>query len=376
MIPAMTPKERLTRQALGQDVDHVPTIGGWIGGARNLAMLGGISLEQYLADPVAGVIRAHKAMGVDGMVGPVYPTAADQIRTGSVTEEKFAGMEPEALVEHANSLPDTEKGVLAKFDAAAAEAKYREHFGAAARDWQGIVAIPNFWDLGGHFPLYHQFGYVAFLSACALYPEAVHKIWWARSLHSRERAKILSRLYRELDLVPMLFCGEDLCNNQGPMVSPDFLRQYYFPTVKMILQPLIDAGIRIIHHCDGDVRPVVDDFLAMGFSGLQGFQFELGVDPYELKQKRAFDGRPLLFFTGMSVTYTLPFGSPDDVRREVDWFHDWTEGGRGMFLFTTNVTGVEVPPENVRAGYQHAQTLKFGTPRSSAPRLWPWRQRL
>ena len=78
----------------------------------------------------------------------------------------------------------------------------------------------------------------AFLMACSLYPEAVGKIYWAKSLHSRQRARILAALYKEYDLVPLMFCGEDLCNNKGPMVSPAFLRQHYFRTVRMIIEPL------------------------------------------------------------------------------------------------------------------------------------------
>jgi hypothetical protein len=369
----MNAKERLTRQVLGKEVDRVPTLGGWIGGAHVLAALGGISIEEYLRDPFAGMVRAHRALGVDGMVGPNVPTRADQIRTASAfTEDRFPGVEPEAIVEYANTLPDGEREVMASFDAAAAEKGYRDYFANARRDWQGIEAIPNFWELGGHFPLYTQFGYTAFLSACALYPEVVHKIWWVKSLHSRARAKIMARLYRELDLIPVLFCGEDVCSNQGPLASPEFLRQYYFPTVKMIVEPLVDAGVRLVHHCDGDIRPIVDDLLAMGFAGLQGFQYELGIDPYELAQKRAFDGRPLIFFASMNVSRTLPFGTPEDVRAEVEWLHHWTDGGSRMFLFTTNVSGVEVPPENLRAGYEHVRTLPVGAARDRTRRSWPW----
>lgn len=370
----MTPKERLTRQARGQEVDVLPTIGGWIGGARNLAALADLSLEKYLADPAGGVVLAHRTLGVDGMVTPIIPRAADQVRTGAVLEENFNDIEPEALLEHANTLPDTEKGVLADFDPVQEEKGFRDYFNHALANWQGIVPIPNYWDLGGHFPLYVQFGYVAFLSACSLYPEAVDKIWWAKSLHSRERAKILARLYRELDLVPLLFCGEDLCNNQGPMVAPDFLRKHYFPHVKMILEPIVNAGVRVIHHCDGDVRPLVDDYLSLGFSGLQGFQYELEVDPWEFKNKRGPLGEETIFFTGLSVTYTLPFGTPQDVKDEVDYFFDLTDGGRGMFLFTSNVTGVEVPSENLRTAYQYAKSHKMYAPANHRP--WPWSKKL
>ncbi len=372
MPVALTKKERLTRQARGQEIDRVPSLAGWIGGARVVAELAGITVEQYLADPMRGVVQSAVALDADGMIQPAVHRTADQIRTGSVVEARFAGIEPEALLERANSLPDSEAEILASFDAAGEERRYRAYFETAFAAWDGIEPVPNFWEIGGHFPLYTEFGYTAFLMACALYPEAVGRIYWAKSLHSRERAKILLRLYREYSLVPLMFCGEDVCNNKGPMVSPKFLRQHYFPTVKMIIEPLVDAGVRLIHHCDGDVRPVVDDFIDIGFSGFQGFQYELGVDPYDLKKRRSRLGEEMLFFTGLSVSRTLPFGAPEDVRDEVDYFLDFTGGGKGMFLITSNVTGVEVPPENLRTAYRYVKSWDAAAARTIRWRSWPW----
>ena len=375
MTKPLTKKERLTRQVRGQEVDRIPSIGGWILGVPNLARLAGISVSKYLADPLAGVVKAHLALDVDGMIQPVIPDRLDQIRTGLVQEEQFAGIEPEALVKKAESFPDSEREILAGFDYALEEQRYREYFQWARASWRGIEPVPNFWEIGGHFPLYTEFGYNAFLMACALYPEAVGKIYWAKSVYSRERAKILARLYRELDLVPVMFCGEDLANNKGPMVSPKFLLKYYLPTVQMIIEPLVESGVRLIHHCDGDIRPLVDDYLAIGFSGLQGFQYELGIDPYELAQKRGPQGEELLFFTGLSVSRTLPFGTPADVIEEVEYFLDYTNGGKNMFLFTTNVAGVEVPPENLLAGYHHVKTWDPARPRTPSRRKWPWAEK-
>ena len=323
----LTAKDRLLRQIRGQEIDCIPTIGGWMEGAQNLAQIGGTSIETYLADPLAGVVRANRALQVDGMVSPVVPQRTDEIRSGMVLEASFQGVQPEALLAAAEALPDDEKAILDRFDAQAEENRYRHYFEQAFRTWDGIVPIPNFWEIGGHFPLYVDYGYQAFWMACALYPEAVGKIWWAKSLHSRERAKILVKLYREYDLVPLMFCGEDVCNNQGPMVSTAFLRKYYFPTVQMIIAPLVEAGIRCIHHCDGDVRPVVDDFIRIGFSGLQGFQYELGIDLYELRQKRSLQGEPLLLFTGLSVSRTLPFGTTRGYSRRNRLFYR-CHGGR------------------------------------------------
>jgi hypothetical protein len=341
-------------------------------GVRNLAQIGEISIDAYLADPMAGVIRANRALAVDGMVSPAVPQSLDEIRTGLVVEASFQGVQPEAILAAAEALPDSETAILSSFDAQAEEARYRHYFEQAFRSWGGMVPIPNFWEIGGHFPLYTDYGYQAFWMACALYPEAVGKIWWAKSLHSRQRAKILVRLYREYDLVPLMFCGEDVCNNQGPMVSIAFLRQRYFPTVQMIIAPLIESGIRCIHHCDGNVRPVIDDFLQIGFSGLQGFQYELGIDLYELRRKRSLQGEPLLFFTGLSVSRTLPFGSLDDIRDEIDYFIDATDEGQGMFLFTSNVTGVEVPWENLRFAYKYLKGEDWKRSGKIKWREWPW----
>jgi len=376
MSVELTKKDRLRRQALGLEVDRIPSLGGWMLGVRNMAQIAGITPEAFLAEPEAGVVLANLRLEVDGMVQPVIPRHLDEMRTGLVAESQFTGIEPEAILQRANAIPDSEREILADFDQASEEKRYRNYFDKAFSAWRGIEPVPNFWEIGGHFPLYSEYGYIAFWQACALYPEAVGKIYWAKSLHSRERAKILVRLYREYDLVPLMFCGEDVCNNQGPMVSPAFLRRYYFPTVQMIIEPLVDAGIRLVHHCDGDVRPVVDDFLAIGFSGLQGFQYELGIDLYDLKQKRSRLGEELLFFTGLSVSRTLPFGSVEDVRYEVDYFLDATDGGKGMFLFTSNVSGVEVPPENLIAAYQHVKAWRPSLPRQARWRHWPGFEKL
>jgi len=155
--------------------------------------------------------------------------------------------------------------------------------------------------------------------------------------------------------VPLFFCGEDVCNNHGPMVSPAFLRRRYFPLVKMGVEPLVDAGIRLIHHCDGDVRPRGRGLPGLRLQRVPGIPVRAGDRPVRAEEAPRPARRRAALLRGMSVSRTLPLGTPDDVRDEVDYFLDFTDGGRGMFLFTTNVTGVEVAPDNLRAGYAHVK---------------------
>ena len=55
--------------------------------------------------------------------------------------------------------------VLADFDAVAAERHYRNYFETAYAQWDGLVPVPNFWEIGGPFPLYIEYGYVKEVAA-------------------------------------------------------------------------------------------------------------------------------------------------------------------------------------------------------------------
>lgn len=375
LVHPLTVQERLTRLARGQEVDRVPLIGGWFHGVRNLAKLAELTPEEYLSDPLAGVLKAHRALGVDAMISPIVPTELEQVRTGHVLEDQFKRMLPEMLLKRAHQIPDTPAKVLAaKFKAAEVEANYRKCWDEIRRRWGDMVYLPNHWELVANFSLYFEYGYEAFLAATALYPEAVGRIYWEDAILTRARNEIIVKLYREYALPPILFCGHDICDNRGPMCSPSFLREHYWPHARYSLAPLVEAGIRVIHHCDGNVMPNVDDMISAGFSGFQGFQYECGVDPWMISEKRSSQGEKQLFMAGMNITRTLPFGTVDDVIAEVDWCLDYAGGGQQLLFFTSSSIGPEVPLENVVAGYHHARTFRdFG--RTAQRRPWPWSTR-
>ena len=366
----MDRRERVMRQIRGQAVDRVPLMGGWFHGVDNLAALAGVSAERYLESPVENLARANLALDVDCMIEPIVPTYRGEIRTGEVLDARHAETTAEDLLRDGEAVPPTEANVLAAYDAAAEERKYREYFRRWTNALNPLILVPNFWDSVPDFHLFDRYGYNAYFSAIALYPEAVGRIFWKMAVEARARNTIILRLIRELELPPMLFTGSDICNTRGPMVSIAFLRQHYFPHERFALQPLVEAGIRVIRHCDGNVMPVVDDFITIGYSGFQGFQYECGVDPYQLAARRSSRGERPLFFAGLNVTRTLPFGTQEDVRREVEYVFDFTDGGAGLFFFTSSSIGPEVPLANVRAGYQYAAAGAGGEARAKHAR-WP-----
>jgi hypothetical protein len=336
----MKPKERVARQLQGQEVDRIPLMGGWFHGVDNLASFAGLPVDEYLRRPEESLLAANMALHVDCMIDPIVPTYREEIRTGEVLDASHAGAVAENLRRDAERIPDSESEVLDSFDRIWAEKHLREYFEHWTVAMGEMALIPTFWDSVPDFHLFDKYGYEAYFSAMALYPEAVGRLYWKSALEARARNEILAGQIRKAGLPAVVFTGLDICNSRGPMCSRAFLRAEYFPNEKIALKPLLDSGIRVIR---------------------QGFQYECGVDPYSIAARRSLRGERMLFFAGMNVTRTLPYGTTDDVRREIEFVLDFTEGGKGLFFFTSSSIGPEVPLENVTYAYNYVASGSYKT---------------
>lgn len=369
----MTRKVRILAQLNDQPVDRIPMFGGWNLGAANLAQIARMELVEFMKDPFAGMIEANLRLEVDAITTcPIVPQSEEEMRQGSVEEHNFEHFTPEDLLKRAEDTPDTEGELLADFDFDQAKKKYLDWYHTFLPKLKGMEALPTHWEAVANFQLFFQYGYKAFLEACGLYPDEVEKIFWADAVMTRQRNRALAAAFKELNLIPMMFLGHDICDNKSPMVSPRFLRQRYWKHARYSIEPLMEAGIQLFHHCDGNFMPLIDDVLEIGFNGFQGFQYECHVDPLVIRAKKTNDGKTPKLMTGLSVTRTLPYGTVQDVRDEVDYFLECTDGGKGMFLFTSNVTGVEVPPVNICAAYDYLRTISPESWQSKGITRWPW----
>ena len=105
-----------------------------------------------------------------------------------------------------------------------------------------------------------------------------------------------------------------------------------------------------IHSC-GAVYPLIPEFIAAGFDVLNPVQCSArGMEPRTLK--REF-GKDIVFWGGgVDTQKTLPFGTPEEVYREVreriDIFND---GGGFVFSSIHNVQS-NVPLENLLAMFR------------------------
>jgi uroporphyrinogen decarboxylase len=147
--------------------------------------------------------------------------------------------------------------------------------------------------------------------------------------------------------VDMIWLGDDLGAQHAMIMAPDQWRQVLKPRFADLIAGLkeINPDIKIAYHTDGYVEPVIPDLIEIGVDVLNPVQ-PASMDPAELKRKF---GMHLSFMGTMDVQDTLPFGSPDDVRREVAERLRTVGQNGGLILAPTHHVQLDTPIENLMA---------------------------
>lgn len=214
----------------------------------------------------------------------------------------------------------------------------------------GLAAFPGF--------RYGQYGYANYFMAYALFPEVMEKDFALSADLCLLRNQAAARAYVEGRLPPLCRLDHDMADGRGTLVDIRSLDRIWFPHFARCLQPLLEANVRLIWHCDGNLMEMVPRFLEVGIRGFQGFQYEHGMDYQKICHMKTRDGEPLNIIAGVSVTTTLPHGTPDDVRNELRWLVE--NGPRtGLFLGASSSIVPGTPWENLQAlvdGLKYYQT--------------------
>ena len=143
--------------------------------------------------------------------------------------------------------------------------------------------------------------------------------------------------------------GTDFGTQTGQFCSAETYRELYKPFHKSVNDRIhkLTPWKTFIHSC-GAVVPLIPEFIDAGFDILNPVQCSAaGMDPRTLK--REFGKQIVFWGGGVDTQRTLPFGTPDEVYREVrERIEIFGEGGGFVFNSTHNVQG-NVPTENILA---------------------------
>jgi uroporphyrinogen decarboxylase len=106
------------------------------------------------------------------------------------------------------------------------------------------------------------------------------------------------------------------------------------------------ADVRVMLHCCGGVRELMDDLIDAGLDAINPVQVNArGMHPGELKAE--FGDRITLWGGGCDTRDILPYGSPDQVAAHVEEQVRVLRGGGGFVFQQVHNILADVPAENV-----------------------------
>ena len=153
----------------------------------------------------------------------------------------------------------------------------------------------------------------------------------------------------------IIIMNGDLSGEETTLMSPDHCREYIKPYHVEIIEHIHNQGLLIVQHSDGNMWPILDDFLEVGFDGLHPIQPQC-MDIGETKQYVA--GKACIV-GNIDCRNLLVYGSKNEVEQAVKETIEVAAPGGGYIVSSSNAIHPGVKPENYIAMVE--ATHKYGT---------------
>lgn len=134
---------------------------------------------------------------------------------------------------------------------------------------------------------------------------------------------------------------DDVAFNSGPMFRPEFHREVILPVQKRVAQAL---ELPLITHSDGDMTPLLDDWLELGQQALHPIQ----PDVMDIESVKA-DYGDRIALVGNIFMDDLVHKDPADIAAQVRDRIEKIGAGGGYIISSSNSLTVDMKVDNVRA---------------------------
>lgn len=145
----------------------------------------------------------------------------------------------------------------------------------------------------------------------------------------------------------------DLAGEQSTIISPEHYREYIKPYHQEIVEHAHRKGVKIVKHSDGNVWPILEDFVEVGFDGIHPIQPQC-MDIAEVKAH--LTGRACLL-GNIDCRNLLPFGTEEEVEKTVKETIAKAAPGGGYIISSSNSIHPGCKAENyiamVRAAHRY-----------------------
>ncbi len=173
------------------------------------------------------------------------------------------------------------------------------------------------------------YGFEMLLLTMGMYPQEFAKVvegyyQWVRQFFDA---------YAKTD-IPVMMVHDDLCWTEGPVTHPAWYRKHIFPYIKKMIQPVKEAGKKIIFTSDGTIDAFFDDFVDLGADMLV-------MEPTSDIRAFALKYGDRCGFVGGIDCRTLIYSSYEQIEQEMKSIMEFGKRYPGFML----AVGNHIPPD-------------------------------
>ena len=141
------------------------------------------------------------------------------------------------------------------------------------------------------------------------------------------------------------FVGDDYGQQRGLLMSPATWRKFIKPCLAKMFDRVKSTGRTLAIHSCGNISAILGDLIDVGLDIYQTVQPEI----YGLKEVKENFGAHLTFWGGISTQKTLPYVTPDEVKKITRETIKILGKGGGYIAAPTHQVPADVPVENIIA---------------------------
>jgi uroporphyrinogen decarboxylase len=153
--------------------------------------------------------------------------------------------------------------------------------------------------------------------------------------------------------INVIGCEGDLASEENMLISPEQYREFIKPYQIELVEFTHQKGMKILKHSDGNMWPILEDHIEVGFDGFHPIQSDC-MDISEVKRKT--DGN-ICLIGNIDCRALLCEGSEKEVEATVKKTIDIAAPEGGFMLMSSNSIHAGIKPENyiamVKAGHEY-----------------------
>lgn len=174
------------------------------------------------------------------------------------------------------------------------------------------------------------------------YPDKVHELF---GMLCRFYCRMLERVYEKWQ-PDGVFTSDDLGTQTSTFFSLSMFDEFFAPYYKRVIDKAHSLGMHFWLHSCGNIEAFLPRFIELGIDVIHPIQ------TYTMNERKVSSqfGDRITIWSGFDVQRVIPYGTPEDVRREVRRLTDAYARPEGRFMLTLgNAATPDTPPSSLES---------------------------